>query len=163
MNASFPSQRHGAAARTVSSVVELLEVLWGRGRDLPAAPVSPSQLRVMLVLEHNDGINLRTLTEALGSRPSSVSRLCDRLEAVGFIERAPSASSRRELQLRLNSHGRSFLRDLRARREQELGAVLARMPAARRTALVEGLESFRAHASPLLSGCPGTASEGWRA
>ena len=109
---------------------------------LTTAPVSTSQLRVLYILEHNEGINLRTLTEALGSTPPSVSRLCDRLQAVGFVERAPSTNSRRELQLRLSARGRTFLRDLRARRERELRAVIGRMPAKQRAALLAGLESF---------------------
>ncbi|MGW2715623.1 MarR family transcriptional regulator, partial [Streptomyces sp. NPDC001356] len=44
--------------------------------------------------------------------------------------------------LHLSSRGRAFLDDLRARREQELHAVLELMPAAKRTALLEGLEAF---------------------
>ncbi|RAJ45570.1 DNA-binding MarR family transcriptional regulator [Kitasatospora sp. SolWspMP-SS2h] len=133
----------GDAAQTASSVVELLEILWGGGRDLATAPLSASQLRVMYVLERQDGINLRTLTEALDSTPSSASRLCDRLEAVGFLDRAPSTTSRRELELRLSGRGLAFLAELRARRERQIGAVLDAMPPAERKALVRGLESFQ--------------------
>ena len=122
-----------------SVAAELLEVVWGRAST---APVSSSQLRVLFILEHNEGINLRTLADALGSTPPSVSRLCDRLQAVGFVERAPSSSSRRELQLHLSGRGREFLRDLRTRREGELRAVIAQMPASKRAALLDGLESF---------------------
>lgn len=135
------------AAHVVSRATELIEVLWGSGRDVSAPPVSPSQLKVMYALEDDDGINLRTLTERLGSTAPSVSRLCDRLQAVGFLRRASSSSSRRELQLWLSDRGRSFLRDLRARREAELSEVLADMPAAKRAALVEGLEAFRTAAA----------------
>ena len=139
VSASLPYRRPDEAARAASVAAELLEVLWGRAST---APVSTSQLRVLYILEHNEGINLRTLTEALGSTPPSVSRLCDRLQAVGFVERAPSTNSRRELQLRLSARGRTFLRDLRARRERELRAVIGRMPAKQRAALLAGLESF---------------------
>ncbi len=129
-----------------SVAAELLEVLWGRAST---APVSSSQLRVLLILEHNDGINLRTLAEALGSTPPSVSRLCDRLQAVGFVERTPSTTSRRELELHLSSRGSAFLRDLRSRREQELRTVIAQMPAGKRSALMDGLEAFCAAASQM--------------
>ncbi|MFI8287574.1 MarR family transcriptional regulator [Streptomyces sp. ms191] len=121
------------------TAVELLEVLWGRAST---APASPSQMRVLLMLEHQDGINLRTLADSLASTPPSISRLCDRLVAAGFVERAISPSDRREVQLHLSGHGRVFLDNLRARREQELQAVLDGMPAAKRTALLEGLEAF---------------------
>ncbi|MFE2534783.1 MarR family winged helix-turn-helix transcriptional regulator [Streptomyces sp. NPDC059371] len=118
---------------------ELLEILWGRAST---APVSASQLRVLFILEHDEGINLRTLADALGSTPPSTSRLCDRLQAVGFIERAPSATSRRELRLFLSPQGRTFLAELRVRREGVVEAVLAQMPATGRAALVEGLAAF---------------------
>ncbi|MCH5672182.1 MarR family transcriptional regulator [Streptomyces gilvus] len=118
---------------------ELLEVLWGRAST---APVSASQLRVLFILEHNEGINLRTLAAALGSTPPSTSRLCDRLQAVGFVERRTPLTNRRELRLHLSRHGRAFLTDLRLRRETTLRSVLDRMPADRRAALLDSLEAF---------------------
>lgn len=141
-----PSQRRPLeAAHAASEVIELLEVLWERGREAASpAPVSASQLRVLYTLDRDEGINLRTLSEALGSAPSSVSRLCDRLQAVGFVERAPSPASRRELELRLTGRGRTYLRDLRGLREQALAAALATMSPTARKALVEGLQGFRA-------------------
>jgi DNA-binding MarR family transcriptional regulator len=126
-------------AHLTLTAVELLEVLWGRAST---APASPSQMRVLLMLEHQDGINLRTLADSLASTPPSTSRLCDRLVAAGFVERAVSPADRREVRLHLSNRGRAFLDDLRARREKELQAVLEQMPAAKRTALLEGLEAF---------------------
>lgn len=132
------------AARAACEVVELLEVLWERGREVTStSPVSASQLRVLYSLEREDGINLRALGHMLGSAPSSVSRLCDRLEAVGFVERTPSAVSRRELTLRLTGRGRSYLVDLRAQREEVLLTAIEAMSPAARTALLEGLAGFR--------------------
>ena len=123
-------------------MTEVIEVLWGRGREAAASPVSPSQLKALFVLEDEDGVNLRTVTERLGSTPPSVSRLCDRLEAVGFVSRTASPSSRRELRLWLTDEGRSFLHDLRGRREKELHTVIARMPPRKRAMLLEGLTAF---------------------
>ncbi|MEV6613004.1 MarR family transcriptional regulator [Streptomyces sp. NPDC051051] len=122
-----------------ATAAELLEVLWGRAST---APVSASQLRVLLILEHHEGINLRTLADALASTPPSASRLCDRLQAAGFVERTVSQSDRREVRLYLSGRGTAFLADLRARREKVLRAVLDQMPPAQRTALLRGLEAF---------------------
>lgn len=126
-------------ARVTTTAAELLEVVWGRAST---APTSASQLRVLHILEHHDGINLRSLAESLASTPPSTSRLCDRLVAAGFVERVVSSEDRREVRLHLSSRGRAFLADLRARRERELQAVLADMPTAKRIALLEGLEAF---------------------
>lgn len=126
-------------ARVTAEAAELLEVLWGRAST---APVSASQLRVLFILEHHEGINLRTLADSLGSTPPSTSRLCDRLQAVGFVERRIAAESRRELELFLSRRGSAFLADLRSRRETALEGVLEQMPAAQRAALLTGLEAF---------------------
>jgi DNA-binding MarR family transcriptional regulator len=133
------------AARVTAAAAELLELLSGR---TPTTPASTSQVRVLLVLEQHDGINLRTLADSLGTTPPSASRLCDRLETTGFLEREPGAADRREVRLRLSGSGRSFLADLRARREGEVRAVLAAMPSAKREALLEGLEAFCVAAAP---------------
>lgn len=130
-------------AALACEVCELLELLWGRDRDVPRAPLSASQLRALFVLERDDGTNLRALAEAMGSTPSSVSRLVDRLQAVGYVERAPSVASRRELQLYLTPQGREYLAELRAQREGEVAAVLDAMPARKRAALRDGLIAFR--------------------
>lgn len=132
------------ASRASREVIELLEVLWERGRDaVSPSPVSASQLKVLYCLERDDGMNLRTLGRALGSAASSVSRLCDRLQALGFLERTPSPVSRRELELHLTRQGKEYLRDLRRRREEALTATVAAMPPKARAALTEGLRAFQ--------------------
>ncbi|AJE84535.1 MULTISPECIES: MarR family winged helix-turn-helix transcriptional regulator [Streptomyces] len=143
-NPSSLDRRTAEAARTAREVTELLEVLWERGRDaVSPAPVSSSQLRVLYTLDRESGINLRTLGNVLGSTPSSVSRMCDRLQALGFVERAPSPASRRELELRLTAQGTSYLADLRRRRDEALLTMVSAMPAAQRQALLEGLRGFQ--------------------
>lgn len=139
MTAFRPRPEPDETARVTATAAELLEVLWGRAST---APASASQLRVLLILEHHEGINLRTLADSLASTPPSTSRLCDRLQAAGFVRRAVSPADRREVHLHLSGRGRAFLADLRTRRESTLEAVLALMPTAKRSALLEGLEAF---------------------
>jgi DNA-binding MarR family transcriptional regulator len=139
MTAFRPRPQPAEAARVAATAAELLEVLWGRAST---APASASQLRVLFILEHHDGIKLRALADSLASTPPSTSRLCDRLIASGFVERVISSTSRREVRLHLSNRGRAYLQDLRERREQELRSVLDRMPTAQRNALIEGLEAF---------------------
>ncbi|MGW7517976.1 MarR family winged helix-turn-helix transcriptional regulator [Streptomyces sp. NPDC054796] len=143
-NRTPPGHDPHETAQTATEVIELLEVLWERGKDAAStAPVSASQLRVMHCIDRDEGINLRTLGEALGAASSSVSRLCDRLEALGFVERLPSPTSRRELELHLTGHGKAYLRRLRSQREDALLAVLSSMRPRDREALLKGLRSFR--------------------
>ncbi|GHF50819.1 MarR family winged helix-turn-helix transcriptional regulator [Streptomyces fimicarius] len=146
-----PSSREQASADAVAAS-ELLEVLWGRGQESAASgTVSPSQLRALLVIERQEGTNLRALGEALGSSAPSVSRLCDRMEAMGLLQRAPSPTSRREVELRLSPRGRALLEEYRALRAAELNAVLERMDPAALASLAEGLAAFHAAATERLS------------
>ena len=89
-------------------------------------------------------INLRMLGELLGAAPPSVTRLCDRLQAAGFLERHTRPDDRRELRLELTPAGRRYLDELRARREAALTEAMATMPAASRAALALGLADFHA-------------------
>ena len=66
--------------------------------------------------------------------------------------REVSRTDRREVRLHLSGRGRTFLTDLRSRREAALRAVLEQMPAAGRSALLTGLESFCTVAASQLQG-----------
>ncbi|GGU49919.1 MarR family winged helix-turn-helix transcriptional regulator [Streptomyces lavendofoliae] len=157
-SASTSAEAGDAAALVAREVVDLLEVVWSRTRDRVAtAPVSSSQLKALYVLHRCEGTNLRALAAVLGAAPSSASRMCDRLEALGFIERTPSSTSRREVELRLTGRGATYLADLRSRRETALSEVVSTMPPAARAALVQGLAAFRHAADGLAFGAGGTA------
>ncbi|MEU6538461.1 MarR family transcriptional regulator [Streptomyces sp. NPDC047000] len=149
-----PRPEPGEAAGVTAMAAELLEVLWGRA-DI--APVSSSQLRVLLALDAHEDINLRTLADHLGSTPPSTSRLCDRLQAAGFVEREVCETDRREVRLRLSPQGRTFLTDLRTRREAALSTVLDHMPPTARHALLTGLRSFCEAATTQLTAGPPAA------
>ncbi|OKK17294.1 MarR family transcriptional regulator [Streptomyces sp. CB00455] len=140
-----------SAVAEMSGLIELLEVVWERGRDTVCAPpVSSAQARVLFLIEGNEEMNLRTLGKLLGAAPPSVTRLCDRLQAVGFLEKHTRPEDRRELRLALTPAGRTYLEQLRARREAALTEAMAAMPAASRAALATGLADFSAAvAAPL--------------
>jgi DNA-binding MarR family transcriptional regulator len=119
----------GTVAETAAALVELLDTLHGRGLEsVPGGPVPPSQLRALRAIERVEGINLRALAEALGTRAPAASRLCDRMEADGLIQRTPSASSRREVELRLSPRARRVLTEVRSARVRELQEVLRTLP-----------------------------------
>ncbi|WP_063831354.1 MarR family winged helix-turn-helix transcriptional regulator [Streptomyces sp. NRRL F-2664] len=153
------------SAAAVAAAAELLAVLHARGQDGAAPAVSPSQLRALLAVEGAEGVNLRTLSEVLGSRPPSVTRLCDRLEAMGLLTRSQHPSRRREVEVRLTPVGRALLEERRAIRVRELSAVLGRMAPEALDALVAGLAAFREAAAetypsggPPADGSPAPAS-----
>ncbi|WP_434599518.1 MarR family winged helix-turn-helix transcriptional regulator [Streptomyces sp. A5-4] len=158
---------HEQLAHATFAVSELLQLLWSRGQEAaPSGPVSPSQMRALTILEGQEGVNLRTLGDALGSRPSSVSRLCDRLEAAGLLERYPSSTSRREIEVRLSRRGGTLLEEFRTFRVREVESVLQEMTPSKLAALAEGIEAFQAAASARIGlpvELPAEAADGVRA
>ncbi|MER7983687.1 MarR family transcriptional regulator [Streptomyces sp. NPDC095817] len=132
-----------AAARQVQSIVELLDVLWEQARTQGASPLVPaSQLRVMCILDRADDMRMRDLIELLGARPPSVTRLIDRLQALGFVDRGACPDSRREVLLCLTRAGRAHLAGVRGLRDRLLLDALAAMPQLQRTALTGSLKGF---------------------
>ncbi|MFF4262251.1 MarR family winged helix-turn-helix transcriptional regulator [Streptomyces virginiae] len=132
------------------AVTELLEVLWRPNHEAAGTPVPPSQMRALTVIEQRDGINLRDLGEALGSAPPAVSRLCDRLEAAGLVQRSRVSTNRREVELTLSRRGHAVLADTRSQRVQRTAEVLQRMSPQQRRALAESLAAFRDAATGLI-------------
>ncbi|MFY1704026.1 MULTISPECIES: MarR family transcriptional regulator [Micromonospora] len=119
-----------------------LLAVWEAALQRPVARLSSAQLRAVMVVEQHDGINLRRLASELQMLLSSASRLCDRLEAAGMLEREPGRSDRREISLHLTREARRLLDELQADRRQRLAEVLARMSPAGRQALLRGMVEF---------------------
>ncbi|MEU6389267.1 MarR family transcriptional regulator [Streptomyces sp. NPDC046939] len=138
-----PDEDH-EAVRALCAVMERLESLWERERHSHSSyVVSASQLRVLYELERTDGVNLRELGAALRSAPSPLSRLCTRLEVMGFIRRVPSPQSGREIELHLTPQARSYLDELRQGRARALSTVLTAIPRSQRRPLAESADVLR--------------------
>ncbi|MEU3062660.1 MarR family winged helix-turn-helix transcriptional regulator [Streptomyces subrutilus] len=143
------------AARSVSDIVELLDVVWERARQTTtAAPASASQLRLMYLVDGRPGIRMRALAHLLDAAAPSVTRLCDRLEAIGFLERHPCPDSGRELTLKLTPAGEAHLARIRESREQTLSHALGTMTADHRRALVTGLAALHLGITGAAAGLP---------
>ncbi|MGW6486174.1 MarR family winged helix-turn-helix transcriptional regulator [Streptomyces sp. NPDC055056] len=133
-----------AVAREAGSLAERLDVLWEQDRNQGPPPyVSVSQLRVLYLVEGENGIRMRAFTQLLGASPPSISRLIDRLQALGFVERRPCPDSRREVLLGMTPAGRDHLAQLRERRDQLLRQALTSMPSHQRAALAESLAALQ--------------------
>jgi DNA-binding MarR family transcriptional regulator len=133
----------GPLVAAIEEAASFLATIWTR--ETEDLPTSATQLHVLLIVERHRDINLSGLATQLGALVSSASRLCDRLEAAGFLDRV-HGTSRRAVMLRLSPEGRALLDRLRRQRREDLARVLARMPPAARTALATGLSQFRAAA-----------------
>ncbi|MEU8841543.1 MarR family transcriptional regulator [Streptomyces roseus] len=135
------------ATQSASSITELLDVMWEYARNSTAeatVPGSASQLRLMYVVDRQDGIRMRTVCQQLASAPPTVTRMCDRLQAIGFLERMASPDSGREVALRLTTAGKRHLQRIREQRDSMLHRAINNMPPSERRALAKGLAGLTA-------------------
>ncbi|MEU6574122.1 MarR family transcriptional regulator [Streptomyces sp. NPDC046805] len=131
-----------AGAHEIADAVERLVSLWSMTAQEAAVRLSLHQLGALRALETAPEMNLTGLAERLDIGLPTASRLCDRLEAAGMLERALHPRKRREVQLRLTGHGRRVLDDVAHRRTQALAGALAAMEPADRSALIRGMKAF---------------------
>jgi DNA-binding MarR family transcriptional regulator len=106
------------------------------------ASVSVTQMRVLVLLWTGEPLNLSAVAEGLGVNASNASRTCDRLVSAGLVDRGELTADRRHRVLTLTRKGRTFVERLMARRERELGEIVARMSAADQQALMVALTPF---------------------
>ncbi|MFG2133576.1 MarR family winged helix-turn-helix transcriptional regulator [Streptomyces sp. NPDC048751] len=133
-----------ALALEIADAVERLTNLWTLAAQQGPLRLSQHQLRALRALESSPGLNLTGLAERLETGLPTASRLCDRLEAAGLLERALHPERRREVRLALTPHGRNVLDDIAERRSQALAMALARMGSAERAALRRGMRAYLA-------------------
>ncbi|MEV7882953.1 MarR family winged helix-turn-helix transcriptional regulator [Streptomyces microflavus] len=154
-----PSGIQHEATQSASFITELLDVMWDNARNSTAgmtAPGSTSQLRLMYVVDREDGIRMRAVCERLASAAPTVTRMCDRLQAIGFLERLPSSENGREITLRLTPTGKRHLQRIREQRDAMLHQAIDNMPPTERHALAQGLAGLRTQLNTALEQQPHT-------
>lgn len=104
--------------------------------------VTPPQFRTLVVLATNGPRRLADLAEALDVSPSTTTRMCDRLETKGFIERTRDELDRREVNLELTSAGRKLVEAVLQRRRAGLSDLLELVPDGSREDLVHSLSAL---------------------
>jgi DNA-binding MarR family transcriptional regulator len=112
--------------------------------------VTPPQLRVLVMIASRGPLNLGAVARGLGVHPSNATRACDRLVAAGLLDRRDDPADRRNLYLQLTEPGRTLVDEVMDRRRHAIAAVLDRMPALQRTALVPVLVTFAAAAGEMV-------------
>lgn len=117
-------------------------------RSLSAAPedVTLPQYRVLVVLAARGAQTPGGLAAELGAAPSSVTRICDRLERKDLIERRTAADNRRQVTLTISPAGHAVVAAVTTARRAEIGRVVQAVPTARRPAVIQALNDFGAAA-----------------
>ena len=104
-----------------------------------------SQWQVLAYLAQNEGINQGGLAELLDVEPITLSRIVDKLEMLGLIERYPHPSDRRIRLLRLTPAARPKLTQVRKLGDFTRGEALAGVSEADRARLLQTLQVLKAN------------------
>ncbi|GES33408.1 MarR family transcriptional regulator [Streptomyces angustmyceticus] len=138
-SAEWPADTLREAAEQLAAAGEAIAALM-RDAAPPVEPrLSPHGLKVLAVVSARPGRNLTSVAAAAGLGLPRASRVCAGLESAGLLLRRPTADDRRAIGLQLSPEGRAFLDRFRRRRVDRMAAVLRRMPADQRGALVAAL------------------------
>jgi DNA-binding MarR family transcriptional regulator len=106
--------------------------------------VTLPQFRALVVLDGADaGLNIGELAHELRIQPSTATRLCDRLVRRRLARRRVNPANRREVSIMLTTIGRELVADVTRRRRREIAAIMAKVPAAQRAAIIDALTAFR--------------------
>ncbi|MEV5905244.1 MarR family transcriptional regulator [Streptomyces sp. NBC_00015] len=135
-------------AGQLAEAVESLVACWLMAAEETRPRLPARQLLALRTVKSRPELNMTALAEHLGVGLPTASRLCDRLEAAGLLERTVQPSDRREVQLVVTAYGQRLLADVAERRVRSLASVFEAMTPAQRTALEHGLSGFhQAHTS----------------
>jgi len=117
--------------------------------NLPEEVTIP-QYRTLVALTHGTR-RLVDLAETLDVRPSTTTRMCDRLLRKGLITRRRDVIDRREVILEITQMGRRVVGDVILRRRAEVHALLRQVPVDDQRRLVDSLHLLAGAAGSLLA------------
>jgi len=154
--AAGPDDDLPAVVTAVLSGSRLLVAVAARSLSAVEGRVTLPQFRMMVLLAGHGETKLVTMAELLGVNSSTAMRMADRLVAAGLVVREVNPRNRRESLMRLTAEGRRVVDQMTERRRAEIGAIVARMPAEQRRALISAMNAFNAAGgeSPDTEPCP---------
>jgi DNA-binding MarR family transcriptional regulator len=104
---------------------------------------SRAQWKTLLILSRNQGINQGQLAELLEVEPITLSRMIDRLEEAGLVERRRDPADRRAWRVFLTTDADPILRQLRAHADDLTEAAFAGLDGDDRAHLTASLARIR--------------------
>jgi DNA-binding MarR family transcriptional regulator len=102
--------------------------------EAAAQPVTLTQFRLLLVLDGLGQVPSSRLAAALGSNASSVTRLADKLVALGYLTRGGDEHNRSIVTVAVTGAGHQLVADVLAHRHHTLGTILDQLSPTERAA-----------------------------
>lgn len=110
------------------------------GLKLAPLGIVSGQDRLLLALEEHERMTVSRLAETIGVRPSTVSKMMDRLAERGFTERTRGGKDARQTNVELTDKGRAICRRLHAVCEEIEGELRADLDVDEVETMTEGMK-----------------------
>jgi DNA-binding MarR family transcriptional regulator len=105
--------------------------------------LTSEEARTLAHLSVSDAMSQRRLAELMHVQPIVLSRLVDRLEAGGWVERRPSPTDRRAKEVFLTANGRTAAREIRSVNDGLAEELAGQLDDAELNVLLRGLGVIR--------------------
>lgn len=106
-------------------------------RRVASLGLTQAQWRTLVHLSRREGMKQATLAEILEIRPITLTRLLDRLQEAGWVERRPDPSDRRVFRLYLTEQAQPMLAELEASAAETRAEATANLSEAARRELID--------------------------
>jgi DNA-binding MarR family transcriptional regulator len=117
-------------------------VLEALGAELADLDLRPSEINVLANLADGERRPVSRLAAEVGSRPTTMTTVLDRLAARGLLRRTPHPADRRSFLVELTPAGRRTARTARAAVDRVEGAALGGLPPRTLAGLRRGLAAL---------------------
>lgn len=143
MQATVEASKRAGADPILESVLSASRALVAvAARSLADAgeEVTLTQYRSLVVLASRGSQSLTRLAELLSVKPSTASRMCDRLVRKRLIVRRADAADRRQVRLALSARGERLVAGVTERRRREIAELLAVIPSSEQASVADALQ-----------------------
>jgi DNA-binding MarR family transcriptional regulator len=106
--------------------------------------LTPQQVRALVAIASRGTMTATGFAAALGVHASSATRMCDRLVAIGLLDRRDDPADRRYLLLDLTERGQRVVAAIMQQRRTTIRGILTRIPESERCAVTAAFQRFAA-------------------
>ena len=101
----------GADTRDLADIILVFQrsFLNNLSAELSHGNLSFAQFFLLTALDRGESMSMSNIAARMGHTTAAATGLVDRLEALGYVERAHSTDDRRKVMVRITSHGRALV------------------------------------------------------
>ncbi len=136
------SPADGELVEAFLSASRVLVAVAARSLAATGAEITLPQHRALVLLASRGPQRVRALADLLAVNSSTATRLCDRLETAGLVQRDRSTADRRAVDVSLTPAGLDLVRRVTDARRSEISQILSHTPDTAREPILGALRTF---------------------